>query len=243
MKKTLLFILIVGCNLGNILNAQNTGFAGKRILLKTNAINGLYGFCNSYSAEIAFHRKMTITIGYDAINTSVSQSYDPLETVGTNVTINSKAQTSYRGANIEFRKYFSREKPAPYGFFLSTSIANGNLNIEKAIYPEKVFNANGTSKELIYSINGINLTKIAIGLGFQKPILKHCFVGGQLTLNYVKYGNIITGLPQNAASGVLKNYGSNIYSTNWISETKPVGEQLNKSLGISAQIQFGIMLF
>ena len=106
MRKLLFTLFILGNLIASSLQAQNTGFAGKRVLLKTNLINGLYGFCNSYSAEIAIHRKMTVSVGYDAINTSVRQSYDPLETVGTAVSINSKAQTSYKGINFEFRKYF-----------------------------------------------------------------------------------------------------------------------------------------
>lgn len=242
MRKSLLLILIIGCNLGNILKAQNTGFAGKRTLLKTNAINGLYGFCNSYSAEIAFHRKMTITIGYDAINTSVSQSYDPLETVGTDITINSKAQTNYQGINIEFRKYFSREKPAPYGMFVFASYANGILNIEKGMYPEKLFIAEGT-QDIDYKINGISLYKINVGAGYQKALNKWLFIGGQLSIGYNGYGNLIEGLPQNAASGVLKNYGSNLFSMNSFNEEKPIQEQQTKSFGISGNIQLGIMLF
>jgi hypothetical protein len=50
-------------------------------------------------------------------------------------------------------------------------------------------------------------------------------------------------LPQHAASGVLKNYGSNIISTNFFSEDKPIQDQQFRSYGVSGNIQLGIILF
>lgn len=235
-------MLIFISSISHFLQAQNTGFAGKRVLFKTTAINGLHGFFNSYGAEIAFHRKMSITLAYDAIQTDVAQSYDQLETIGPEIVMNSKAETSYRGMNIEFRKYFSREKPAPYGFFMHATMASGNLNIEKGSYDERVFIPNA-NQEVEYQMNGIRLNKFGIGLGYQKPINKWIFIGTQLTVEYVRYGNLISGLPQHAASGVLKNYGSNIISTNFFSEDKPIQDQQFRSYGVSGNIQLGIILF
>jgi hypothetical protein len=242
MKKIFLFVLIALFSGGSVLNAQNTGFAGKRVLLKTNVINGLYGFCNSYAAEVAFHRKMTITIGYDAINTSVHQSYDPAETVGNNVTINSKAQTSYKGANIEFRKYFSREKPAPYGFFISLNYSNGVLDIEKGHFDERLFLPDGNGI-ITYTNKGITVNKLGIGLGYQKAINKWIFIGGQISTQYCTFSNILSGIPSNVSSGVVKNYGSNLYNFNIINPDKPIHEQQNKSFGLNGVIQIGIILF
>lgn len=223
MRKTLFIILLV-FSFPHLLKAQNTGFAGKRVLLKSNAINGFNGFFNSYAAEFAFHRNMTVTIGYDAVNKEVFQSYNFLETVGSDITMSEKARTSYRGINMEFRKYLISEKPAPYGLFLCASYANGNLNIEEGTYSENLFIAGGT-QDITYKINGINLAKVGLGFGYQKPINKWLFVGGQLTFDYVRYGNLISGLPQHAASGVLKNYGSNFLIMNFLSENRPIQNQ------------------
>lgn len=242
MKKILCVIIILLFNHPLLLMGQNTGFAGKRVLLKSNAINGVHGFFNSYAAEFVFHRKMSITVGYDAINTDVVQSYHRMETVGSNIVMDSKAQTSYRGVVIEYRKYFSREKPAPYGLFISAAVANGNLNIEKGTFSEKLFLASGT-QDVTYKLTGIKHTRFSLGIGYQKPINKWLFVGGQLSLDYTRYGNLISGLPQHAASGVLKNYGSNILSRNFFNEEKPVQDQQARSYGISGNIQLGIMLF
>lgn len=241
MRKTFFIILIV-FSFPHLLKAQNTGFAGKRVLLKSNAINGFHGFFNSYAAEFAFHRSMTVTIGYDAVNKDVLQSYSFLETVGSDITMSEKARTSYRGINMEFRKYLFSEKPAPYGLFLCASYANGNLNIEEGTYSEKLFIADGT-QDITYKINGINLAKFGLGFGYQKPINKWLFVGGQLTFDYVRYGNVISGLPQQAASGVLKNYGANILIMNFFSEKKPIQDQQLRNYGISGNIQLGILLF
>jgi hypothetical protein len=242
MRQILFILLTLGCSLTHSLKAQNTGFAGKRVLIKSNAINGLNGFFNSYGAEIAFNRKMTITLGYDAINTEVIQSYNQMETVGTSIIMGSKAQTSYKGIHAEFRKYFSREKPAPYGLFMCATYGNGNLNIDKGTYSEKLFIAEGT-QDVTYQISGISLAKFGLGLGYQKPINKWIFIGGQFTFNYVSYGNLIEGLPQHAASGVLKNYGSNLVSMNFFNAEKAIQDQQSRSFGISGNIQLGIMLF
>jgi hypothetical protein len=242
MRQVFFIMLTLGCSLTHSLKAQNTGFAGKRVLLKSNVLNGLNGFLNSYGAEVALNRKMTITLGYDAINTDVIQSYNQMETVGSTIVMGSKAQTSYKGIHVEFRKYLSREKPAPYGLFLCANYANGNLNIEKGSYSEKLFIAEGT-QNVTYQISGISLAKFGLGLGYQKPINKWLFVGGQFTFNYVSYGNLIEGLPQHAASGVLKNYGSNLVSMNFFNAEKAIQDQQSRSFGISGNIQLGIMLF
>jgi hypothetical protein len=63
------------------------------------------------------------------------------------------------------------------------------------------------------------------------------------TFNYVSYGNLIEGLPQHAASGVLKNYGSNLVSMNFFNAEKAIQDQQSRSFGISGNIQLGIMLF
>jgi hypothetical protein len=185
---------------------------------------------------------MTITLGYDAINSDVIQSYNQMETVGSSIVMGSKAQTSYKGIHVEFRKYLSREKPAPYGLFICANYANGNLNIEKGSYSEKLFIAEGT-KDVTYQLSGISLSKLGFGIGYQKPINKWFFIGGQLTFNYVKYGNLIEGLPQHVASGVLKNYGSNLVSMNFFNAEKAIQDQQSRSFGISGNIQLGIMLF
>ncbi len=242
MRQILFIMLTLGCSLTYSLNAQNTGFAGKRVLLKSTVINGLNGFLNSYGAEIAFNRKMTITLGYDAINTDVIQSYNQMETVGSSILMSSKAQTTYKGIHVEFRKYLSREKPAPYGLFLCANYANGNLNIDKGSYSEKLFIAEGT-QNVTYQISGISLAKFGFGLGYQKPINKWLFIGGQFTFNYVSYGNLIEGLPQHVASGVLKNYGSNLVSMNFFNAENPIQDQQSRSFGISGNIQLGLMLF
>lgn len=242
MRKILIITLILFFNLPLLLMAQNTGFAGKRVLLKSNAINGVQGFFNSYAAELAFHRKMTITVAYDAINADIRQSYHPMETLGSSIVMDAKAQTSYRGMMIEYRKYFSREKPAPYGLFISASFANGNLNIEKGTYAEKAFITGGT-QDVIYQINGINTSRLSLGLGYQKPINKWLFVGWQLSFDYTRFGNLISGLPQQAASGVLKNYGSNVLFMNFYDEDKPIQDQQMRTYGISGKIQLGMMIF
>jgi hypothetical protein len=241
MRKILFLILIV-FSFPFLLKAQNTGFAGKRLLLKSNAINGTNGLFNSYAAEFAFHRNMTVTFGYDAVNKDVLQSYNFLETVGSDITMSQKARTSYRGINMEFRKYLFSEKPAPYGLFLCASFANGNLNIEEGTYSDKLFIAGGT-QDITYKVNGINVSKFGLGFGYQKPINKWLFVGTQLTFDYVRYGNVISGLPQQAAAGVLKNYGSNFLTINFFSEERPIQDQQLRNYGVSGNIQVGILLF
>jgi hypothetical protein len=125
---------------------------------------------------------------------------------------------------------------------MHATMASGNLNIEKGSYDERVFIPNA-NQEVEYQMNGIRLNKFGIGLGYQKPINKWIFIGTQLTVEYVRYGNLISGLPQHAASGVLKNYGSNIISTNFFSEDKPIQDQQFRSYGVSGNIQLGIILF
>lgn len=238
----LIFTLIFIFNLCDSVYSQNTGFGGKRVLLKTSVINGLYGFSNSYGIELAFHRKMTLTFGYDNINTKINQSYDPTETVGIKFTINEKAQTSFKGINVEFRKYFSKEKPAPYGFFMSLNYSNGVLDIEKGHYDERLFlpDGNGT---ITYSNKGITVIKLGVGIGYQKAINKWIFIGGQISTQYCTFGNILSGIPSIVSSGVVKNYGSNLYNFNIINPDKPIQEQQNKSFGLNGVIQIGIILF
>jgi hypothetical protein len=87
------------------------------------------------------------------------------------------------------------------------------------------------------------VSKFGLGFGYQKPINKWLFVGTQLTFDYVRYGNVISGLPQQAAAGVLKNYGSNFLTINFFSEDRPIQDQQLRNYGVSGNIQVGILLF
>jgi hypothetical protein len=247
MKNFIINILLTGC-IAYTANAQNTGFGGKRVLFKTNIVNGTYGFCNSYQAEVVLHRRMTLGIGYDLINTSVSQSYHAGETAyEKEISMSDKASTSYNGFNLEFRKYIFNDAPAPYGAFLSLAYGNGTLDIEKGSYSEDLF-IQGNNKTINYSLTGINVNSYKLGFGYQKAINKWLFVGYNVSFNYFRFGDILEGVPNKAASGVLKNYGSNIWAFNFAqsdldrSDGLPEAPSKN-SFGISGAIQIGFIIF
>ncbi len=238
MKKIIFIILLV--SVVSFLQAQNNGFGGKYCLLKSNAINGTYGFFNNIQAEFLFHRNYTFSIGYDFISTNVKQSYTSAETVkGSEIQMSNNAGVAYTGLNIEFRKYIS-DMPAPYGFYFSAYYKNGNLDVEKGNYSSDLFDNFDPINTITYSLSGIGVNSFGAGMGYQKAINKWVFIGGNISFDYTFYSDVIEGVPAKSFSGVAKNFGSNLLPLNFSSSRK---EPFNKSYGFSGVVQIGLLLF
>ncbi len=136
-------------------NGQNTGFGGRRCLIKVNAVNGTYGFLNGAQAELLLHRNITLSVGYDFINANVKQTYTDGEVVtGGKVTMDHKADVSYTGFNMEVRKYFS-DIPAPHGFYLRAAYRKGNLNVNEGSFSSNLFDNGSPSQTITYSLTGV----------------------------------------------------------------------------------------
>jgi hypothetical protein len=240
MKKTILIILLG--SIISFLQAQNNGFGGKYCLLKSNAINGTYGFFNNIQTEFLFHRDYTLSIGYDFFSTNVKQSYisaEMIKRVNAGIVMANKANVSYTGINIELRRYFN-EIPAPNGFYVLASYKNGNLDIEKGSYTSDLFDNFEPNNTITYSLSGIGVNSFGAGAGYQKAINKWLFIGGNISFDYTFYGDVIEGVPSKSFSGVAKNFGPNILPINLLYNQK---EPFKKSYGFSGVFQIGLLLF
>ncbi len=231
-------IIILLISLG--VNGQNTGFGGRRCLIKTNAVNGTYGFLNGAQAELLLHRNVTLSVGFDFINANVKQTYTDGEVVtGGKITMNDKADISYTGFNMEVRKYFS-DIPAPHGFYLRAAYRKGNLNVNEGSFSSNLFDNGSPSQIITYSLIGVPVSGLSGGFGYQKAIKTWLFAGAYISYDYTWYGDIIEGVPARTFSGIGKNFGANIYAFDKSAKKKEPGLSSN---GISGVLQIGFLLF
>jgi len=137
MKKLLLIISAIVL-FGYSVTAQNTGFLGKRVLLKTDAINGLQIGFNNLDVEVTVGRRFSVIAsfrhiyfedyfgGYELLTGEFQEDpsnrnwkvYNEYRTLKNGVT------QGFMGS-LSGRFYFNKIVPAPLGFYTEFGIGYG----------------------------------------------------------------------------------------------------------------------
>jgi hypothetical protein len=261
MKKSFtLFVLISSCY---GLSAQNTGYAGKHFILKTDALNGRFLGGRNAELEIAFARRFTLTAGYRHQSGSYKQilnardvsyitnheygyigSYDegiknlPNATIVTNT------------VKIGMKAFFSRVIAAPKGTFFYASFETGKASVSNTVQLLAVNNSGGSSVDYFTYTKGPDLVDIKVkqyemGFGYQEVLFGFLTIEGSMAFNLARFnGN--GGTSQKYTTAIASYYGPNLL---------PFGKNTGKyrldsgtkphegAFGLAAYIKVGFLLF
>jgi hypothetical protein len=152
---TLVFLMCLLLANNTFLHAQNTGYGGKRFLVKTNVINGIQSPLASLELEYALSRRFSISIKGGAYKYKVNQRYNAGEyaTPVSNyynsygvysysnklgpenrVALPDKAEINSRQVELEFRYYPGSVIPAPSGFFTCIAFRYAKIDVKGNYY-------------------------------------------------------------------------------------------------------------
>jgi hypothetical protein len=243
------------------------GSNGKRVILKTDIINGLRSPLISLSAEYIINKNFSLTLGGRYSKGKYNQIYEPAEYTDYNPQIENKlkdkATIDAREVFIEGRFYTSKKKTTPIGSFIFTKLRYGRANVIGNYY--KSLNENvgrayympsiSDNPYYTYTAKNINFCTIEAGYGLQTVINKRFILGLSLGVGKTFF-NINKKYEDKELSGVAKTFGPNfirIYpqSSNKKSDTpdptiveKEKSKEYNTgNWGTVLYVQIGILLF
>ncbi len=247
--------------------SQNTGFRGKRVLIKTDLLNGVRSPLFSASAELLITRRFTLTGGYRTTSGKYNQIYYYEEYHSQDYyfydidnKLKDKADIKSRVWSIEARLYKGGVIPAPKGFFYYGTYTNGNVDVKGNYYESltsKVITSSSSNNDknpyYTYEAKNIKTWGLEGGLGYQSFINKYITLGFKLGLNYTSF-NYDENWDPKVLSGVAKTYGPNLLRLAPLdlddSEhpaavlLKSSGDSVYKgSVGLNFYLQLGILLF
>ncbi|GAL86488.1 hypothetical protein MYP_3717 [Sporocytophaga myxococcoides] len=249
--------------------SQNTGFGGKRVLIKTDLLNGVRSPLFSASAELLITRRFTLTGGYRITSGKYNQIYFYDEYHSQDYyyysdysqnKLKDKADIDSRVWSIEARLYKGGVIPAPKGFFYYGTYTNGNVDVKGNYYESltsKINTSSSSNKDnnLYYTYEAKNIKTWGLegGLGYQSFINKYVTLGFKLGLNYTSF-NYDNNWDPKVLSGVAKTYGPNLLRLAPLdlddtdhpvaSLLRSSGDSVYKgSVGLNFYLQLGILLF
>jgi hypothetical protein len=242
MKKTIKFLIALALLFsvtGNLILAQNDGYAGKRILLKTDLLSGKKAFLTGLDAEFILFRHSTISVGIRFFKNKSDQKYlqkdyydgPTYANVDKPKVMPQKASLKTLALNIEYRRYLKLFRPAPYGPFVYASLQAGWLTVTNGMYYRAIAEYDVTADKpydeyVKYNYKNLPFFLPEAGFGYQ-AIFKNKFAAGMKAgINYTIFDSSLTGTPKEAIIGVKNTYGGNI---------------ANVKVGLSAYLQIGYL--
>jgi hypothetical protein len=271
MKNVLFITTLVSFFCISVAQGQNTGFGGKRVLLKTDVLNGLRSPLVNASAEFIVTRGFTFSVGYRATKGKYNQIYYSNEYQSNYYSseesnkLPKQAEIKSRTIMLEARLYFAGVLPAPRGFFFYGSYNYGKLDVTGNYYssllennPNNNSSYNKRSNDLFLTYEAEKVLAIGVeaGLGYQSFIAKNVTLGFKVGFNKTFF-NADGKYEDKVLSGVAKTYGSNFFRLSPTSlnlfptpynDDDDSGINIDNnyykgSFGVAFYVQVGILLF
>lgn len=264
-----IYCIVLLCMLAYSVQSQNTGYAGKRFLVKATVLSGVRNPLTQLELECAVSRKVTVSLGFKMNSVTLNQWYydgeyatdynpyeSPFKTENGFPSITEKATIDTKMAGLEFRYYFkSYSLPAPRGVYGYFNLYIGTAHISNGVYYESLYtdlyNWNYfmggpvffPDQKHTYSVNATTTT-IDFGWGYQEMVTSR--ISLELKGGF-SYGSLVASEPksQKAVSGAVKNYGSNLFAIRSKSMTDLGGTVSPRtgSFGMSVYATVGFLLF
>lgn len=242
-------------------NAQ--GFLGKHVVVKTAVINGVQKPFGSVHAEVILGRTWSATLGYyygggklryeiekndvnSFINNNIYSDYIDIPKPPRLPKV-SFTQSAY---SISLSKYFSEILPAPSGGYFSLGYTRGSMKVTGTSVSVSIMEDYYGPKEVIYN-------KIAFNAPVKFSVLDFTF-GVQEVFGKIFTYDLSMGLafgntkPENKqqqyiVSGVANSIGPNLLTMQRSAfveyDENYNGKYKRRSVGISASIKLGVLLF
>ena len=254
-------------------NAQNTGFGGKRVLLKTDLLNGARSPFVNATAELLVTRRLSLSVGGRMTTGKYNQIYFYDEYLGgqpdqgdqsrSRNRLADKAIVKSRTLMLEARLYTGGVLPAPRGSFFYLGYNYGKVDVQGNYYQSLTTSNGGSSysyssmsfNNLYYSYEAKDVLAwgLELGYGYQSFVNKFLSLGFKLGLNKTFF-NADGKYEPKELSGVAKTYGPNLLRLSplgGVDDLSPMGilsssedkSYYQGSFGLAFYFQIGILLF
>lgn len=247
-----LFVFTLFCS---ALLAQNTGYAGKHFILKTDVLNGRFLGGRNAELEYVFARKFSVSLLFRYANGKYSQKFNNIdeEVIGSGYSGNEARSLNVPEADIKtyslklaVKYFFNKIVPAPKGYFFYCSFEKGKATLTDGATLAYI-NGNYYTSRFYYIIqnplNNINLKQYELGFGYQEVIWGIFVVEGSFGINTSRF-NYDGGDSKKRTSGVARYYGPNLIAFG--KENYDVfhgNKPYLGSFGLCAYIKVGLLLF
>lgn len=246
MKQRILYFIFM--SLAGFLNSQNTGYLGKKFLLKTNLVNGRQMPVNSVDIEYVTSRRTSVNFSFNHFDYSITNSirantgkikpggaYDGQAKEFSTL---KSGTTSGNMLGLSFKFYFNRIIPAPFGFYMETGVGIGKATLEN-------FSVSYEYKKDKYSQNQLHIrpdTSVASGeckvllielpsLGYQRIFKKVVTLDTKVALQ-----TRLCDIPEN----LLTTFEYNYYVR---ANTITFSRNANVSIGLAIFVKIGFLIF
>lgn len=268
MKNLLFITTILAVFSVSVANGQNTGFGGKRVLFKTDVLNGLRSPLVNATAEVIIARNFTFSVGYRATKGEYNQIYFSQEYASgysdyESNKLNKKAEINARTIMLEARLYSSGVVAAPRGSFFYAAYNYGKVDVTGNYFSSLLVDNsnnnyssyNSRNNDLFFTYEAEKVLAIGVeaGYGYQSFLAKNVTLGFKIGLNKTFF-NADGKYEGKELSGVAKTYGSNffrlspsgidLFPTPYDDDGNEDDQNYYKgSLGVAFYLQLGILLF
>ena len=238
-NKWILFLALV---IPMCLNAQNTGFAGKRVLTKINLLEGKYAFFDGLDIEFIPLRNTTISIGLNSFKMKTPQKYNKKLFDGgfPKSKMPDKAIINRTEIKIEARQYIKSilYPPAPQGLFLFANVRIAEMDIKGNYYISltHVISDESVNEYISYEFKNLASVATTAGFGYQYFINNWLTFGFSAGLFYSNVKGNLGFLPKTVLQGVRNNLYPNLISFG-------SNEKSLFSAGIITSFQIGAIFF
>jgi hypothetical protein len=242
MKRQLFYIYILSVLFWSIKGevlAQNNGYAGKRFLLKTDALHGIKGGFTGLELEVMIARHTTLTLGGKYYTSKVAQRYRsdvyPSYASYAPELMSEKAKVRTVGGTVEVRQYLNFFRPAPHGFFAYTSLYMGVMDVEEGLYSRSLIEYDADNfmnyiEEVKYRYLGVPFVVPEFGVGYQAIFKKRFSVGAKTGVSYsIVRNDPYYIVPDKVLEGVKNTFAGNLFN--------------NLYFGFSGYVQVGYLIF
>lgn len=270
--KRIVVLLTLGATMcfQGMIYAQNTGFGGKRVLLKTDLLNGARSPFFNASAEFLVTRRLSLSIGGRMTSGKYNQIYYYSEYTGSRPDLDGKnrladkAVIKSRTLMLEARWYAGGVLPAPRGSFFYVGYNYGKVDVQGNFYES--LSSSTTDSYYYYSNNYSNMYYsyeakdvltwgLELGYGYQSFVNKFLTLGFKIGLNKTFF-NADGKYEPKELSGVAKTYGPNLLRLSPLgggmgdlspAQVLSLDEEgknfYQSSFGLAFYFQIGILLF
>lgn len=258
MKK-LFFILIILTPF--LAFSQNTGYAGKKFIVKANVLKGAGVGLNALGVEYAISRHLSLNAGVATMNKTVPQTltdrdidfilplYHPSLKRSTNGFERRPlpdATISSQSFSISAKTYLGRiVNRAPKGFFFEFGYEAGVATLSNGSYADSlIFDNSNNVKGFTYinniKVKDINISSFKILMGYQEVFFKALTIEASIGLNISKFNTNGNDETLSVTTLSAPNYNNNLYTINSPDEGSGAYTTTN---GITAFLKIGYLLF
>lgn len=226
------------------LQAQVSGFLGKRLMIKTDAVSWALGDPQA-SIEYTLNRKLTLELSASSITKFGSTDYRISRQGRRDILASSlysdlsdlfqeQAYGNMKAIDLKAKYFFAGAMIAPYGFYFSGSVGYGIAEFDfYRMEFEEIGNSESFPVPYRYTIKNLSYPFLGAGMGAQYVIKKVVVIdlGVHYEVRRAFYPNFEGYIPDRP------EFGGNLFYDGWYSS----GDRLDIS-GMSGYVRLGIFI-